>query len=246
MMNPGFMRLPTGEGSMAIIRQPVQSGFSRLTQALSDPAREAMVSALADGKALPAGELASAAGISPQSASAHLQKLVDAKLLSVWPQGRFRYYRVADDDVASLIESLVNLAGKMQTASRHRRLPSEELRQSRTCYCHLAGRLGVLLCDALVRRKLVAISGRAGEVTKRGLAWCQSEEIDFRPLASPHARLCNDWTERVPHLSGPFPNAILKRLTDTRCVAPRPMPRALRLTGKGRAFFGRLGVSVPF
>jgi DNA-binding transcriptional ArsR family regulator len=128
MMKPGFMRLPTGEGSMAIIRQPVQSGFSRLTQALSDPAREAMVSALADGKALPAGELASAAGISPQSASAHLQKLVDAKLLSVWPQGRFRYYRVADDDVASLIESLVNLAGKMQTASRHRRLLSEELR----------------------------------------------------------------------------------------------------------------------
>jgi hypothetical protein len=134
----------------------------------------------------------------------------------------------------------------MHTADRHRRLPCEELRQSRTCYCHLAGQLGVLLCEALVRRKFVAISGRAGEVTEQGLAWCQSEKIDFRPGTSPHVRLCNDWTERVSHLSGPLPNAILKRLTDTRCVAPRPVPRALRLTGKGRAFFDRLGVRVPF
>lgn len=231
---------------MAVFRQSVQSGFSGIAEALGDPAREAMVSALADGKAMPAGELASIAGVSAQSASAHLQKLVEAKVLSVWPQGRFRYYRVADDDVASLIESLVNLAGKMQTAGRHRRLPCEELRQSRTCYCHLAGQLGVLLGEALVRSKFVAISGRAGEVTQQGLAWCQSERIDFRPGTSPHLRLCNDWTERVPHLSGPLPNAILKRLTDTRCVAPRHVLRALRLTSKGRAFFGRLGVELPF
>src|SRR5882757_1675041 len=113
---------------MAIVTQPVQSGFSRITQALSDPAREAMVSALADGKAMPAGELASVAGISAQSASAHLQKLVDAKVLSVLPQGRFRYYRVADDDVASLIENLVNLAEKMQTADRRRRLDRKSTR----------------------------------------------------------------------------------------------------------------------
>src|SRR5215470_1077034 len=112
---------------MAMIRQPVQSGFqsgfSRITQALSDPAREAIVSALAGGQAMPAGELAQLAGLSPQSASAHLQKLVDAKVLSVWPQGRFRYYRIADDDVAELIESLVNLATKREGAARARRLP---------------------------------------------------------------------------------------------------------------------------
>src|ERR1035438_2448817 len=95
---------------MARIQRSVQSGFSRITAALSDPAREAIVSALSDGKAMPAGELAAAAGISPQSASAHLQKLVDARVLSVWSQGRFRYYRIIDEDVASLIESLVDLA----------------------------------------------------------------------------------------------------------------------------------------
>jgi DNA-binding transcriptional ArsR family regulator len=233
-----------------MIRQPVQSGFqsgfSRITQALSDPAREAIVSALAGGQAMPAGELAQLAGLSPQSASAHLQKLVDANVLSVWPQGRFRYYRIADDDVAELIENLVNLAAKRAERSRGRRLPCDELRQSRTCYCHLAGQLGVLLREGLMHGGLIAVSERSGQVTERGLAWCEAEQVAFRPNGSAHFRLCNDWTERVPHLSGPFPNAILQRLVDTRCVAPRSIPRALRLTEKGRAFFGRLGVKVPF
>jgi DNA-binding transcriptional ArsR family regulator len=231
---------------MTIPRQAVQPGFSRFAEALSDPAREAMVSALANGKAMPAGELASLAGISPQSASAHLQKLVDARVLSVWPQGRFRYYRITDDDVAALIEGLVNFAAKSEIGRGRRASSGEELRRMRTCYCHLAGRLGVLLGEALVRRRLVVVNGRTGQVTESGLAWCRSESIDFKPSRSPHCRLCNDWTERVPHLSGSFPNAILKRLSETRCVEPRDIPRALRLTRKGRAFFDRLGVEVPF
>ncbi|MGH6779067.1 MAG: ArsR/SmtB family transcription factor [Bradyrhizobium sp.] len=231
---------------MAMIEQSVQSGFSKITQALADPAREAIVSALAGGKAMPAGELASIAGISPQSASAHLQRLVDAGVLSVLPQGRFRYYAIADDEVAVLIENLVNLAARAARHERRHLLPPEALRQSRTCYRHLAGRLGVLLSDALIRRKLVAVEGRAGRVTNEGLAWCRSEAIDFDPRRSPQLRLCNDWTERVPHLSGPFASAILKRLIDTKCLAPRRMPRALRLTEKGRAFFDRLGVEAPF
>jgi DNA-binding transcriptional ArsR family regulator len=231
---------------MTLPRPSVQSGFSRVAAALSDPAREAIVSALSGGKAMPAGELAAVAGVSPQSASAHLQKLVDARLPSVLAQGRFRYYRIVDEDVAALIEDLVNLATKADGAGRTRRPVAEELRQSRSCYGHLAGQLGVLLGDALVRRKLVSVSGRAGEVTERGLLWCQSEDIDFNPSRSPHCRLCNDWTERVPHLSGPLPSAIFKRLVETRCLAPRQMPRALRMTPKGRAFFDRLGVRLPF
>src|ERR1700761_921924 len=122
---------------MAIARPSVQSGFARVAEALGDPAREAIVSALADGKAMPAGELASIAGISPQSASAHLQKLVDARVLSVWAQGRFRYYRISDDDVAALIENLVNLAAKTAGQGYKRVVIAEELRRSRLCYCHL-------------------------------------------------------------------------------------------------------------
>src|SRR5271169_4194300 len=124
---------------MARIQRSVQSGFSRITAALSDPAREAILGALSDGKAMPAGELACAAGVSPQSASAHLQKLVDARVLSVWSQGRFRYYRIADEDVASLIESLVDLAARTEQADRKRARLPEPLRRSRTCFHHLAG-----------------------------------------------------------------------------------------------------------
>lgn len=231
---------------MTTPRQSIQPGFARITAALSDPAREAIVSALADGKAMPAGELAAAAGISPQSGSAHLLKLVQAGILSVWSQGRFRYYRIADDDVASLIESLVDLAVKAERVGRRRALPCEALRQSRTCYCHLAGQLGVSLGNALIRRKLIAVSDRVGHVTAAGLAWCQSEKVEFKPARAPHVRLCNDWTERVPHLAGAFPNAVMKRLLEARCLEARNIPRAMRLTGKGRAFFERLGARVPF
>ena len=242
MIKPGI----TAEVCMAIARPSIQSGFSRLAEALSDPAREAMVSALADGKAMPAGELAVIAGVSPQSASAHLQKLVDADVLSVWAQGRFRYYRISDEDVASLIENLVDVATKADAQGRKCAGVAEELRQSRSCYCHLAGQLGVSLKDALLRRKFVAVGGREGHVTDGGLEWCRVEEIDFAPSRSPHFRLCNDWTERVPHFSGAFPNAILQRLTETRGLEPGKIPRALRLTRKGRAFFDRLGVEIPF
>jgi DNA-binding transcriptional ArsR family regulator len=231
---------------MAHVRQPVQSGFSRIAEALSDPAREAIVSALSDGKAMPAGELAHAAGVSPQSASAHLQKLVDARVLSVWSQGRFRYYRIVDDDVAALIERLVDLAVRAEKVDRRRARLPEPLRQSRTCYRHLAGQLGVSLSNTLICGNLVAVGDRTGRVTEKGLAWCRAEKIDFTPARAPQVRLCNDWTERVPHLAGPFPNAILERLIETRCVASLRIPRALRLTEKGRAFFARLGARVPF
>jgi DNA-binding transcriptional ArsR family regulator len=231
---------------MIVAQRSVQSGFSKITEALSDPAREAMVSALFGGKAMPAGELALLAGVSPQSASAHLQKLVDAGLLSVWRQGRFRYYQLNDDDVAALVESLVHLAVKTERADRVGRCVPEPLRRSRTCYCHLAGQLGVTLLDALLRRKLIALRGREGVVTARGQAWSRTEAIDFAPGRDSAIRLCNDWTERVPHLAGPFANAILKRLVESGGLRPHQIPRALRLTPKGRSFFERLGATVPF
>jgi DNA-binding transcriptional ArsR family regulator len=231
---------------MATTRPTIQSGFSRIAEALGDPAREAMVSALSQGKAMPAGELAELAGVSPQGASAHLQKLVEANVLAVVAQGRFRYYRIADEDVAMLVENLVSLATRADASGRRRTYIAEELRQSRSCYCHLAGRLGVLMSEALVRRRLVAVSGRDGEVTGKGMMWCEAEQIAFNPARLPHFRLCNDWTERVPHFSGAFANAILDRLTETHALEPRRIPRALRLTRKGRAFFDRLGVEVPF
>jgi DNA-binding transcriptional ArsR family regulator len=219
------------------------SGLSRVAEALADPAREAIVSALVDGKARPAGELALVAGISPQSASAHLQKLVDAHLLAVWSQGRFRYYRIADEEVASAIESLANLAARSEPSPKCAKHPIE-FRQCRRCYRHLAGQLGVAIGGTLVRRQYVSMSGRDGHVTEAGLAWCQQEGIGFRASGSPSVRLCIDWTERVPHLAGSFPNAILQRMIECNYLQPGQIHRVLRLTYKGRAFLSRLGLKT--
>lgn len=219
-----------------------QSGFSRIAEALADPAREAIVCAVADGKALPAGELAAAAGVSPQSATAHLQKLVDAKLLAVWPQGRFRYYQIADEDVALLVESLVNFAAKAAADERRSARLPPELRRSRTCYRHLAGQLGVALAKALIGRDYVRINGRSGFVTEKGLAWCRSEQIDFEAKSAPSVRPCMDWTERMPHLAGAFPNALLRSLMARKFLRAGHAPRALEPTPGGRIFFEQLGV----
>ncbi len=235
---------------------PIQAGFSRIADALADPAREAMLAALVGGQALPAGELAAAAGISAQSASAHLQKLLDAGMLSVWAQGRFRYYRIADDEVAALLESLANFARRSGGSTRKRRPIAPELCAARSCYHHLAGRLGVSLGRTLAQRGLVRIHASSGELTKRGEDWCRSEGIAFAPARktspnskaplskTPAVRLCLDWTERLPHLGGPFPTAVFAHLMAKRYLVRREAHRALRLTESGRAFFTRLGVDL--
>lgn len=256
---------------MSTIRSaPVQAGFSRIAEALADPAREAMLAALVDGQALPAGELAAVAGISAQSASAHLQKLLDAGILSVWAQGRFRYYRIADDEVAALLESLANLATRSASSARRRRPVAPELCAARSCYHHLAGRLGVALGRTLAQRGFVRIHESSGELTKRGQDWCRSEGIAFAPARKTSLsktsqnktsqsktslnktslnkasaiRLCLDWTERLPHLGGPFPTAVFEHLMARRYLVRRDTHRALRLTEPGRAFFSKLGVDL--
>ena len=220
-----------------------QSGFARIAEALADPAREAIVAALADGKARPAGELAVAAGVSPQNASAHLLKLVGAGVLQVRSQGRFRYYEIANDDVAAVIEGLVNLATQSVSAQRLPR-KSKELMFSRSCYQHLAGELGVALSKALVTHKYVSISDRTGTITEEGEKWCRTENIALPSRRRSPIRLCVDWTERVPHLAGPFPTAIFHHLIEKKMLAFTRIPRALRVTTKGREFFDRLGVRI--
>src|SRR5215471_12277960 len=142
------------------------AGFSPIAAALADPAREAMIAALVGGCALPAGELATAAGLSPSGASAHLQKLRDAGILVVVPQGKFRYYRLADEEVAGALEALANIAGRARVSNTHRSRYPDALRFARSCYSHLAGRLGVALADALEQQGFVRTTSRTAEVTK--------------------------------------------------------------------------------
>ncbi len=223
----------------------VQAGFARIAAALADPAREAMLIALADGRTLPAGELARAAGISPSGATAHLQKLLSAGLVAVWVQGRFRYYRLADEDVASAIEGLATLANRQQPVATRRRRVSPEICFARHCYNHLAGRLGVALSDRMTAYGYVHVADRDVTLTASGTKWLASEGISVeKRSSSPCIRFCLDWTERRPHFGGSIPAAILSHLLKTNCLARIKTDRALRLTPQGRRWFAQIGVDA--
>jgi DNA-binding transcriptional ArsR family regulator len=225
---------------------PVQAGFSKIAALLADPAREAMLVALADGLALPAGELAEIAGVTSQSASGHLRKLVEGGVVSVWPQGRFRYFRLADEEIASVLEALAGVAcsrsGRMVFA---RGRPSHFL-AARCCYHHMAGRLGVAFADALVNQDYVRICDDAAALTSMGSQWLGEIGLPIPKgtgASSQHLRLCLDWTERRFHLAGAIPTAILRFLLDAGHVA-RAKERSLTVTPTGKAWFGRLGVKT--
>jgi len=225
---------------------PVQAGISQIAAALADPAREAILGVLVDGRTLPAGELATAAGVSPQSASAHLQRLVDCGILAVWKQGRFRYYRLAGEPAAEVIEALANFVQKVSPSGTRRRETPPDLGFARSCYSHLAGTLGVELGDLLQRRGYVKVRGDAMEITSAGKQWAteQGFAIAGRRAAAADLRLCLDWTERRHHLAGRLPSAILRGLLEKGHLRRGP-GRALHLTPSGKAWFATLAAAEP-
>jgi DNA-binding transcriptional ArsR family regulator len=222
----------------------VQAGFAEVAAACADPVREAMLAALADGRALPAGELAAIAGISPQSASAHLQRLVHAGLLTVWSQGRFRYYRIIDEQVAEAIEALANLAARSKGRSSYTRTLPLDICFARRCYNHLAGWLGVALTDAMQCQGLVRLIDNAPQLTDRGARWLADHGVPLEAGygTQPALRFCLDWTERRPHLAGRIPTLLLRHLLANGYLLPGARRRTLQLTKPGLAWFAELGV----
>jgi DNA-binding transcriptional ArsR family regulator len=181
---------------------------------LGDRARADILSALMAGPALTATELAAEAGVTKQTASAHLARLLDAHLIAVENQGRHRYFRLADRDVAQLIESLMGVAFRTG-AVRLRSSPREPaLRKARVCYDHLAGDLGVRLYDALLEKRLITPGKSALALSARGMRCCTELGIDVAALARqrrPLCRPCLDWSARRHHLAGALGAAFLGR-----------------------------------
>jgi len=188
--------------------------IARIAAAIGDPARANILTALAGGAALTASELTLEAGVTKQTASSHLAKLADAGLLAIEKQGRHRYYRLADDDVAQLLESLMGLAAR-GAPTRVRPGPKEPaLRRARVCYDHLAGDLGVALYDGLVAQHLVSVKDGAPRVTKKGQDALAGFGIDVAGLAlgpRPLCRACLDWSVRRHHLAGALGAALFDR-----------------------------------
>src|SRR3954452_12886260 len=234
---------------------------------LAEPARARMLLALGDGRALPAGTLASEAGVAASTASEHLARLVDSGLVSVHPQGRHRYFRLAGPEVGELIEQLARLApaGPVRSLREHTR--AHAMRAARTCYDHLAGRLGVAVFGSLIDNGCVVGGDGTHDLEGDGQDRLSAvgRDHDYRlthhgrsrlrslgdalPRARPDGAIalgyCVDWTEQRHHLSGVVGRALLDRLLELRWVRRADRGRAVHVTDLGRERFAAdLGVEV--
>jgi DNA-binding transcriptional ArsR family regulator len=202
-----------------------------------------MLALLFDGRAIPAGELARAAHVSPATASVHLAKLVEGGLVRVRAQGRHRYYELARPEVAHALETLGTISTPPAVRSLDDSLRMQRLRYARSCYNHLAGELALAIAQALVRKGAI-------EVEEDGFRLCHGARdillaagVDTqRVFRSPraHVRTCIDWTERRQHISGPLGAALLQALFDAQVLRRRSEPRTLEVTQSGRDFLARV------
>lgn len=205
---------------------------------IGDRARAEILTALMAGQALTATELAEVAGVTKQTVSAHLAKLLGAQLLAVEKQGRHRYFRLAQLDVAQLLESLMGVAYRVG-AVRVRSSPREPaLRKARVCYDHLAGELGVLVFDGLERRRFLRLRNEGLELTPRGQQFCLEFGIDVAALAQqrrPLCRACLDWSMRRNHLAGAVGAAVLSRCLDLGWARRAKRSRVVTFSAAGES-----------
>jgi DNA-binding transcriptional ArsR family regulator len=210
--------------------------IAEIASLIGDPARSQMLVALLDRRAWTAGELAREAGVTAQTASAHLAKLEAGGLISLERQGRHRYAALAQNGVSEALEALLRLAAQQPKPKRRPGPSDPALRHARSCYNHLAGEVAVQLADQFVARGWLKATREDGwRVTKEGArGFNQILDIDVEALGPrlPMARPCLDWSERRPHLAGPLGTALLDRLFE-RGWARRGEGRAVVFTRRG-------------
>jgi DNA-binding transcriptional ArsR family regulator len=210
---------------------------------IGDRARSEILTALLGGQALTATELAEVADVNKATASAHLSRLVEAKLIAVESQGRHRYFRLADDDVAQLMESLFGVAYRAG-AVRLKSSPREpDLRKARVCYDHLAGDLGVLAFDAFKKHRWIAHDEEELTLSRSGAEFCRKLGIDVdaaRESRRPMCRVCLDWSARRHHLAGHVGAQLLQRYYDLGWAKRRKGTRIVDFTPRGEREFLRL------
>jgi DNA-binding transcriptional ArsR family regulator len=228
--------------------------IAALASLLADPARCKVLLALDDGRALPASVLADEAGISRPTASSHLGKLTGAGLLTVETHGRNRYYRLAGDEVGELLEQLGRLAPLRPVKSLREGTRAARLRTARTCYDHVAGRLGVEVMGCLLDRDALvggdgqydprrdnhdALSSPGHDIdyqlTETGRGFLSGIGVEMPTGKRPLVRYCVDWTEQRHHLSGGLGRAVLDRFLSAGWVKRVPRGRALTVTDDGRS-----------
>ncbi|MEM9573984.1 MAG: winged helix-turn-helix domain-containing protein [Pseudomonadota bacterium] len=218
--------------------------ITRLSALIADPARAMMLTSLLDGRALSAGELAQVGGITPQTASTHLAKLVEGKLLIATKQGRHRYFRLAGPTIADLLENLITISSA-QAAPMPRTGPRDAaLRNARICYDHLAGEMGVAMFDGLVAQKILHVDVQLehAELTAYGETALSEFGIDIEQLKlapRPLCRTCLDWSVRRPHLAGALGASIWKAISERNWAKCVKNSRVIEFTPEGKRQFQR-------
>lgn len=217
--------------------------LAQMARMISSPARATMLLALADGRALPASELAYRAGISNQTASEHLSLMKKMGIVCVEHCGRHRYYRVVDSRIMEALEDLLAASSEVRIAERPDIARVVPLRQARMCYDHLAGRLGVVLAEKLQEKKWVFLEGRDFQVTDNGKDQFEQFGIDWAELERSRrlfARRCIDWSERKPHIGGVLGAALATRFMELDWIRRGTRNRVVFLTNEGRRCFMKI------
>lgn len=226
-----------------------ENQFSSIASLIGEPARAAMLWKMLEGKAFTATELAVTADISAQSASMHLAKLVNAKLLTVASQGRHKYYRLASAEVAYVLESISNLVPNDKLITEESTQVSQhDIKYCRTCYDHLAGRVGVALTDRLEKKKIIVSVGQNFDVSSAGIKWFAAWDIsvaDLKKQRRAFARKCLDWSERRYHLSGSLGSSLLDKLIEMRWIRKVKESRRVSVTAAGQqGMYERFGLNL--
>jgi DNA-binding transcriptional ArsR family regulator len=234
--------------NMRTVSSAVEVDVSAAARLIGEPARAAMLDALLAGRALAAGELARVAGVSPATASEHLARLREGGLVEVVVAGRHRYYRLASPDVAQALEALAMISPSRPVRSLRQSQANLALADARTCYDHLAGRLGVALHDALIERSALRVGTDGYDLSATGEHLMKELGVDVpaaRSRRRSFARPCLDFTERRSHLAGALGAAICDRALQQGWVVRRARDqRGLHVNDAGRRCFSRtLGVS---
>ena len=226
------------------------TSFASIAALIGDPGRAGMLVTLMDGRALTAGELAEAAGVTPSTASGHLGRMLNAGLLALERQGRHRYYRIAGAPVAGMVESMMSLSGELQAGAIHRKPirtgPRDQaLRRARLCYDHLAGEVAVNITDQMIARGHLEFGQDGGIVTEQGHRFLATLGVDLggvpaSALRTVFCRPCLDWSERRPHVAGLVGRSLFETFTRKGWMRRSDCARAVSITPFGASELCRL------
>ncbi|MEO9870663.1 ArsR/SmtB family transcription factor [Ekhidna sp.] len=211
--------------------------FAKITSLIAEPARATILWCLLDGRAYTATELALFANLSPQAGSNHLNKLREHGLISTEKQGRHKYYRISNSEVAYAIEAIAAIIPKRESReSGKEKLPTSGIKHARTCYDHLAGYMGVKIHEKLIARKLLSEDDSQYLPTSEGENWFASLGIDCQKLSKTKRKFaykCLDWSERKHHLGGALGAALLEAMIERDWIRKIEHSREVVITFSG-------------